>query len=97
MSNTIGASERILEQWNLWWRKSKHHEQHANQADYGEGKQWALAWQPISLKRPPLKEKDYCGGDVEDGDIDPIRGFAEHAVVGVEQHRDQHQSKQNLR
>ena len=56
-----------------------------------------LAWQPISLECPPLKEKDQQCGDIKDGDIDPIRGFAEYTIVGVKQYRDQHQAQQNLR
>ena len=34
--------------------------------------------------------------DIEDGDINPIWGFAEHAIIGVKQHRNQHKSQQNL-
>ena len=82
----------ILEQWNSWRCEGECHEQRADQADCGEGKLRALTWQPISLECPPLKEKDQQCGDVKDGDVDPVRGLSEYAVIGVKQHRDQHQS-----
>ena len=93
----VASRKGILKQRYLWCRESKHHEQYAYQADYSKGKPRALAWQPISLKRPPLKEKDMQCGDVKDGDVDPVWGFAEYTIVGVEQHRDQHQAQQNFR
>ena len=45
---------------------------------------------------PPLKEKDQQCGDIKDGDVDPVRGFAEHTVVGVKQYRDQNEAQHNL-
>lgn len=97
MSNTIGASERILVQWNLWRCKSKHYEQRANQDNSGKDKPRVFALQPVIFERPPLKEKDQQCGDIKDGNVEPIRGFAEYTIVGVEQHRDQNQAQQNFR
>ena len=68
----ISARERILEQRDLWRCESEHYEQNTNQADYGEGKPWVLALQPIPPECPPLKEKDQQCGDVKDGDVDPV-------------------------
>ena len=50
----------------------------------------------IPFEGPPFEEKDQCCGDVEDGNVDPVRGLSEHAIIGVEQHRDQGQPQQNL-
>ena len=50
----------------------------------------------ILFERPPLEEEDQCSGEVEDGNVDPVRRFTEHAIIGVEQHRDQGQPQQNL-
>ena len=55
------------------------------------------ALQPIISECPPLKEKDQQSGDIEDGDIDPVRGLAEYTIVGVKQYRDQNQPQQDFR
>ena len=68
----VASRKGILKQRYLWCRESKHHEQHTNQADCGEGKSRVLALQPIISECPPLKEKDQQGGDVKDGDVDPV-------------------------
>ena len=56
-----------------------------------------LALQPIIFECPPLKKKDQQSGDIKDSDVDPIRGLAECAVVGVKQYRNHHQSQQKFR
>ena len=48
--------------------------QHSNHADGGESKQWVLTLQTVIFECPPLEEKDKQGRDIEDGDVDPIRG-----------------------
>ena len=77
--------------------EGKCHEQHTDQTDCGEGNPWVLALQLIISECPPLKEKDQQCGDIEDGDVDPIWGFAEYTIVGVEQNRNQNQAQQNFR
>jgi hypothetical protein len=47
-----------LKKWDLRRCEGEYHEQHTNQANYGKGKSWAFAWQPIIFECPPLKEKD---------------------------------------
>ena len=96
MSNSIGASERVLEQRNLGWCEGEYHEQHTNQADDGKGKPRVATWQPIISEYPPFKKKDQGGGDIKDGDIDPVWGFAEHAVIGVEQNWNQYKPQEDL-
>ena len=51
----------------------------------------------ILFKGPPFEEEGQSCGEVEDGNVDPVRGLSEHAIIGVEQHRDQGQPQQNLR
>ena len=50
--------------------------------------------QPIIFECPPVKEKGQQCGDIKDGDVDPVWRFAEHSVVGVEQHWDQNNAQQ---
>lgn len=92
----IGSGERILEQWNLWCCESKHHEQHAYQADRGESKPWVFALQPAYFECPPSKQIDQQCQDIENGNVDPVQRLAKHSVIGVEQRRDQHKAQKNL-
>ena len=90
------AREWITEQWDLGRFESEQDKQHADKTDGGEGELLGFAM-AILFECPPLEEKSQCCGDVEDGDVDPVRGLSEHAVVGIKQHRDQGQPQQNLR
>lgn len=92
---SVCARERIPEQGDLRRSEGEHGKQHAKEADGGEGELWGFAM-AILFECPPLEEKSQCCGDVEDGNVDPIRGLSEHAIIGVEQHRDQGQPQQNL-
>ena len=89
------ARDRIPEQWDLGRCEGEHDEQYTDEADDGEGELWGFAM-AILLEGPPLEEKDQSCGDVEDGNVDPVRRFTEHAIVGIKQHRDQGQPQQNL-
>ena len=87
--------DRIPEQWNLRRSEGEHGKQHAEEADGGEGELLGFAM-AILFECPPLKEKGQSSGEVEDGNVDPVRGLSEHAVIGIKQHRDQGQPQQNL-
>ena len=90
-------SYRIPKQGNLWRNKGEHNEQRSDQADNGEGESGVSAFYPVIFECPPLKEKDQPGGDIKNGDVDPVRGLSKGTVIGVKQHRDQRQAQQNLR
>ena len=64
--------ERIPEQWDLRRCEGEYDEQHADEADGGEGELWGFAM-AILFECPPLEEEDQCCGDVEDGNVDPVR------------------------
>ena len=83
------ARDWILEQGDPGRCKGEQDELHADETDGGEGEVWATAWQAIQLECPLFEEEDQGCGDVEDGNVDPIRGLAEHTVPGIEEHRDQ--------
>ena len=87
--------ERIPEQGKLRRSEGEHGKQHAEEADDGEGELWGFAM-AIPFEGPPFEEKGQSSGDVEDGNVDPVRRFTEHAIIGVEQYRDQGQPQQNL-
>lgn len=90
------ARDRIPEQGNLGRFESEQDKQHADKTDGGEGELWGFAI-AILFEDPPLEEEDQSCGEVEDSNVDPVRGLSEHAIIGVEQYRDQGQPQQNLR
>ena len=64
--------DRISEQGDLRRSEGEHGEQHADEADGGEGELWGFAM-AILFECPPLKEKGQSCGAVEDGNVDPVR------------------------
>ena len=94
--NSVTAGDGILKKWNLWRRKCEHHKQYTNQADCGEGEPWMPAWQRVLFESPPFEEKGKQCGNIENGDIHPIRRLAKSAIVSVKQHRNQYQPQQNM-
>lgn len=93
---SVGSREGVLKQRDLRRCESKYNKQRTDQTDRGEGKLWVFTWKPILFECPPFKEKNQCCRDIKDGDVDPIRGFAEYAIIGVKQHWDKCKSQQNL-
>ena len=92
---SVCARDRIPEQWDLRRFESEHDEQCTDEADGGESELWGFTMS-ILFECPPLEEEGQSCGEVEDSNVDPVRGLSEHAIIGVEQHRDQGQPQQNL-
>ena len=93
----IHAGNRIPEQRYLRRPERKHHKQHPDQTNNAESKPGRLTLQPSLLKCPPFQQKDNQCGEIKDSNVEPVRGFAKGAVVGIKQHRNQDKPQQNLR
>ena len=88
----VNACDRVLKEGEPGWDEGEDHEEHTNQTQSDEGQSGGAA---EIFDRPPLEEEDCPGADVEDGDVAPVRGLSESAVIGVKQHRDQQKPQQS--
>ena len=50
----------------------------------------------MSIERPCFVDIRNCGGNEEDGDIDPIGGFSYNTVIGIEYDGNQHKTKDDF-
>ena len=91
----MGAAgrKRLLKQRQLGRYKGEDHKKPAYQAQHCQRQPFAPANQKTFLQQP-FKAKDGGCGDIENGDIDPIGGRGDGAVVGVKQQRDQRKARQ---
>ena len=89
--NSVDLSDWGLKQGNPGRCEGEEHEQRTHQTEEGEGEPGVWAG---NFESPIFKEKDRPGGNIEDGDVQPVRGLAEGPVIGVKQHRDQRKPQQ---
>ena len=61
----------------------------------GDGRAGGCATQPLGVEQSHLIGVGNGGGHKENGDIEPIGGLANHAVVGVKNHGDEHKPQQD--
>ena len=92
---SVRVGNRILENFYLWRRKGEDDEQNCDNAKRGNSKLWAFAYCLSVVKQPCFVDIRYGGRNKENSDIDPVRRFADHTVIGVENYRNQDDSKNN--
>ena len=84
--NAVCPRQRILENSDFWSEKGEQNEKRGERAQGDDGDRRRTAGERFGGKQIAFVEIGDGGGDEENGDVDPIGGFADDAVVGVEKH-----------
>ena len=91
----VRAREWVLENAKLGGLEGEYHKKHAYRAKYAKCHLGIPACDCSVVKLPCLKKIDNRGGEKENGDVNPVGGASDYAVVGVKKHGNERKSKKH--
>ena len=94
-SSSVSSRQGVLEQAKLGCGKGEDGEKQGDRTKRGKCPSWRFAAQSVGLKELCLYPIRDRRGKKEDGNVEPVGGLADHAVVGVEDDRDQAHSQKD--
>ena len=77
---SVTAGNGILEEGNPWGGEGKHDEQRTNEANCGESQPGAAVLRPSGIEQSILRVINCRCGHIENGNIQPVRRFAQYPV-----------------
>ena len=85
----IATGNGILEEGKVGRGEGECDEKHTEKANCGKSQPWAAVLRPSGIEQSILRVINRSRGYIENGDIHPVRRFAQYPVERVEQYRDQ--------
>ena len=85
----------IYENAEAWSAKCEENEKQGNHAKHGDRRPWRAASEAFFLQEAQFVKICDHGRDKEDGDVEPIGGFADSAVVGIKKDGNQNLPKKD--
>ena len=89
---SVSPCERIFKNVNFRCLEGKHDKEQGNHTKRTESQFRGPARHFVGIKACFADIRDR-GGKEENGDVKPIGGFTDHAVVGIEDHGNQHKTE----
>ena len=93
--HAVLSGQRISKDAERGGPEGEYYKQKRNEAEKGERTFWMSATPFWVVEKACFVQVDHRRRDKENGDVDPIGGLADHAVVGVEKDGDQNKTHEN--